>query len=156
MSESAAKSCPVCGEVAAPNAASCRGCGESFTLSRTKLLSWPRAFAFAVTTVYGPFVAMATFMLLFVPCSHCKRTAWVILPWAPAILPVGLASRLLAGGGPLPEIVAVPLELFLSGAVVLICAGILRNCGWGRIVVGGLQFLISSYLAIVVMGLIRA
>lgn len=58
-------------------------------------MSWKLALGIACAPVYGPFVLMATYALLFVSCSHCKSTAWYLLPWAPGLLPVEAGRRLL-------------------------------------------------------------
>ena len=151
-------SCPVCGAELAAGAGSCGGCGESFAAPpgapRHGVPSWPRALAWSTALVYAPFVAIATYMLLFVVCTHCKQTAWMMLPWAPGFLPVELGFQLL-GRRP-PELVCFGLGLVLPAAFVLVLACVLRHCGWGRIVVAGLVLVAGSYLATTLMAMIRA
>jgi hypothetical protein len=157
MSDSAGRLCPVCGAVIASAAGSCGGCGEVFAAARKEPkgpLSWPRAIAWSAAVVYGPFVAMATYMLLFVGCSHCKRTAWTILPWAPGLLPAELILRFLTWRP--PEFVCFVLALGLSATFVLIFARVLRHRGWGRVVVCGLVLVVGSFLATILMAMIRA
>ena len=47
--------------------------------------------ALATLAVYGPFIAMATYTLAFIPCDHCKLATWEVLPYAPAMLPMEFA-----------------------------------------------------------------
>ncbi len=156
MSESAQRPCPVCGGLIAAGSSNCRRCGERFTAPPpTGLLSWPRAIGVSLASIYGPFLAMALYMTLFVSCGHCKRTAWTLLPFGPAVLPLDLTFRAWLGIWP-PNWVSIVLGLAVSTAFVLVSAKILRHCGWGRIVVAGLLVLVNSYLAFVLVAMIRA
>lgn len=47
---------------------------------------WWKAISLAVATAYVPFVFMATYTSLFVPCSHCKTTTWTLLPAGPGLV----------------------------------------------------------------------
>jgi len=154
MSDPVGRSCPLCGAALTAEAGSCGGCGEVFAAARKGPLSWPRAIAWSAAVVYGPFVAMATYMLLFVRCSHCKRTAWMMVPWAPGVLPVELGFQAL-GWRP-PEVIRFGMALGLSVAFLLVFARVLRHCGWGRIVLGGLVLVVGSCLAMILMAMIRA
>lgn len=158
MSQSPERPCPVCGAIVGASAESCRRCGERFTAPPpppTGLLSWPRAIGLSLASIYGPFLAMAMYMTLFVSCGHCKRTAWTLLPFGPAVLPLDLAFRAWLRIR-LPDWASLLLSLAASAACLFVCVKILRHCGWGRIVVAGLLVLVNSYLAFVLVAMIRA
>ena len=55
---------------------------------------WKRAYLLSYLAVYGPFVVMATYTLLYVSCDHCKAATWTTLPYGPGIIPVELVRRL--------------------------------------------------------------
>jgi hypothetical protein len=112
------------------------------------------AFVLSWSTVYGPFVAMATYTTLCVSCSHCKSTAWMLLPYAPAIVPVELARRELDLPRP-SETASVALLLSTSLAMLVAIAWLIRKMSWWRIValVGGLAY--EAFAASVVLALIR-
>ncbi|MEX2317501.1 MAG: hypothetical protein WD669_10150 [Pirellulales bacterium] len=107
-------------------------------------------------TIYGPFVVMATYTLLYVSCSHCKQAAWEFLPYAPGVIPVELGRHLLD----LPRF-SGPLEI---GLAALVSAGMVVGLTWavckGRLwwkafcVTGGL--LLCAYMAFIVFAIIRA
>ena len=64
-------------------------------MSKMSLTSWKRAAGLSCLTVYGPFVVMAIYTLLFVSCNHCKTAAWKLLPCAPGLFLVELGRSLL-------------------------------------------------------------
>lgn len=63
-------------------------------------VGWKRPLLFGFGSVYGPFLVMAVFMGLCVPCAHCKEAAFTILPAAPGYASVGLLWRALFHDGP--------------------------------------------------------
>src|SRR5688500_14824917 len=55
--------------------------------------SWKRAYLLGCLAIYGPFIAMGTYTLLYVSCSHCKAAAWMLLPCGPGLVPVEMARQ---------------------------------------------------------------
>lgn len=49
----------------------------------TRELSWARAGALAVGTIYLPLLGMCLYTTAFVSCSHCKQGVWIVAPFAP-------------------------------------------------------------------------
>lgn len=43
------------------------------------------AYLVAWQAVYAPFVALALFLTIFVPCAHCKASGWIVLPAGPGL-----------------------------------------------------------------------
>jgi hypothetical protein len=46
-------------------------------------LAWKRDLALAVGALYVPLLLMCCYTLLCVPCDHCKRSVWIVAPFAP-------------------------------------------------------------------------
>lgn len=115
-----------------------------------------RALALSGALVYGPFVAMAAYMLFFVPCPHCTSTAWWLMPAAPGVIPVEVAFQML--GMPRPAgTIAISSAMAVSFALVLLPLIIRRRCGKATSVLTGVvQIITSSVLALILMALIRA
>lgn len=120
------------------------------TLSRKRKL----AFLLSWSAVYGPFLAMAIYTSIYVSCSHCKSTAWTLLPFAPGIVPVELSRHALD----LPRASdAVSFALSLSVAVAMFIATdlMIHKRSWWRIIslVGLLAY--EAFAAFAVLAMIR-
>lgn len=117
---------------------------------------WRTAYLLAWGTVYGPFVVMATYMLLYVECSHCKAAAWQMLPYGPGIVLAEIVRRLV-GLSRLDGVVEFGVALVLSVAFVAALTWYLKSVGrilraLGVMLVGGF----CSFCAFGLMALIRA
>ncbi|MBX3412019.1 MAG: hypothetical protein KF708_04820 [Pirellulales bacterium] len=55
---------------------------------RGEIWRWKTPLFFAFAATYLPFLALALFMTAFVPCAHCKQTAWMLAPVGPGLVPV--------------------------------------------------------------------
>lgn len=114
------------------------------------------AYLLSLFAVYGPFVAMATYTLMFVECSHCKQTTWAMLPYGPGVIPLELSHHWLD----LPRIdgaFAYGVGFMLSAACVSALTWFVYTRGrWLRVLslMGALPFF--SFCAYVLLALIRA
>jgi hypothetical protein len=117
---------------------------------------WRRAYVLAYSAVYGPFVVMATYVLLYVECTHCKTAAWQMLPCGPGIILSEIVRRV-AGLSRLDGTMELGVALMLSAAMVAGVTLVLRNVGrlW-QVVVGVTVAAFTSFCALVLMALIRA
>jgi hypothetical protein len=117
---------------------------------------WKRAYVISWSAVYVPFISMAVYTLRCVSCSHCKTTAWTVLPYAPALLPVEIARR----GLDLPRLsdsIWFVVALFVSATIVIALAWLIRTRGrWWRVsgVVTTLAY--CAYAALATLAMIRA
>jgi hypothetical protein len=117
---------------------------------------WQRAGLLSFSAVYGPFVVMATYTLLYVSCSHCQAAAWTLLPYAPALVLVELV-RAAFDLPRLPEWLNVAVALFVSAAMVLALAWIVRTRGfWWRALSIVAMLAYSALAAIATLAVIRA
>jgi|SRR5688572_3522790 len=118
-------------------------------------LSWKRALGISCLPIYGPFILMATYTLLFVSCSHCKKTAWFLLAWAPGLLPVE-AGRHLFDLPRFPDSLSFALAFVTSLAFVAAVAVLLRRSRksglWGI----ALALALASFFAVCTLAMIRS
>lgn len=115
---------------------------------------WGKAIGQATGAVYAPFVAVALFTLLAVPCPHCKQTVWVILPVAPGLFAGGWGLRQISHALPsaAPWIVSCVLSV-LAVAGVAFALPKARRLKW-PVIIGTL--VIATALAVLNLMLIRA
>ena len=108
----------------------------------------------AAAVVYGPFLAMALYTLLFVPCPHCKRTVWETLPISPGLPLSWLALSRIGYPHTLVAVCFASAALTLLMVTAVACA--LRQGGrlkWPMLIAA---ILVASGLAIVNLQFIRA
>jgi hypothetical protein len=124
-------------------------------MTRLSAMSWNRAAAFSCLAVYGPSLLMAIYTLLFVSCSHCKATVWMLLPCAPGLLPVETLRRLL--NLPRPDDTIAFLFAFLTCiSIVFLLTLLIRRGKWLRLTTIALTVALSTLCAIATLGLIRS
>ncbi|MEX0714694.1 MAG: hypothetical protein WD278_20315 [Pirellulales bacterium] len=118
--------------------------------------SWKRAYLLSCLTMYGPFIAMATYTLLHVSCSHCKAAAWMVLPCGPGLVPVELARGWLDLPRP-SDTVWFAAALFVSGAMVIVLAWLIRRRRWWwRALSAAAAMTYGTFAAIGILAAIRA
>jgi hypothetical protein len=115
-----------------------------------------RAYLLAFFVVYGPFIVMATYTLLYVSCSHCKETTWAVLPYGPGMVPVMLMAHWLG----LPDY-SQPASIAPAAAIALgLVAGltwVTRRAHFAWKVLGVIGVLaLSAYGAVVIYAAMRA
>jgi hypothetical protein len=114
------------------------------------------AFLTALVAIWGPFVVMATYMVLFVDCSHCKEAAWSMLPYAPGLVMLELAHHLID----LPRLdgsMSYFASLLCSFAVLVGLTWIVQSCGgWLRITSLVVALGLFAFCAFGLMAAIRA
>jgi hypothetical protein len=127
-------------------------------LSVAMLVSLPRmrklGFVLSWSAIYGPFVAMATYTTIFVSCSHCKSTAWSLLPCAPGIIPLELARH----AADLPRVsdtLAFALSLSVSVAMLITTAVLIHKTIWWRIIALLGLLVYEAFAASAVLAMIR-
>ena len=105
--------------------------------------------------VWGPYLAMAVYTTIFVPCDHCKRAVWMVLPCAPGVLPVEMVRTLLLTGRPPDHLgLAVALKLSVDGALLL--GWLARRGEPGRTVTLGMALAGGSLAAVGLLAAIRS
>lgn len=109
----------------------------------------------ASLAVYGPFVLMAAYTLAAVPCGHCKKAAWMVLPCAPALIPMDAAVRWLHPRGFTNPFVPLSLGLGISVSAVFLLAYVARLGRMARIAALGISFVVLSGAAILLLARIR-
>ncbi len=124
-------------------------------MTNVLIISWSRAAVRSCLAVYGPFVIMAIYTLLFVSCSHCKKVVWAILPIGPSLLPFELARHWLKLRLP-GDVVGYILAFIASAALVLALAWLLRRGIWVRRAAIALALAVFSILAICTLAAIQA
>lgn len=118
--------------------------------------SWKRAYLLACLAVYGPFIVMATYTLLYVSCSHCKSAAWMVLPYGPGLVPVEVARRWLDLPRP-SDTLWFAVALFVSGAMVIGLAWLIRRRSWWwRALSAAAALTYGTFAAIGILAAIRA
>lgn len=96
--------------------------------------SWKQAYLSALGAVYGPFVLMATYTLLWVSCTHCKLAALNLLPIGPGIVLAELGrsalgiSNLLGLGGTILAILLSATSVILGAALIRSNRRLIRAC----------------------------
>jgi hypothetical protein len=115
-----------------------------------------RAYVAAWVAIWGPFVVMATYMLLFVECSHCKAAAWSMLPYSPGFISLELAHHLVD----LPRLhgnISYVASLLCSFAALAGLTWIVQSCGWWlRLVSLVVALAFFSFCAFGLMAAIRS
>jgi hypothetical protein len=124
-------------------------------MTKVRTISWAGAAGLAGLVVYGPFLVMALYALLFVSCSHCQKAAWTLLPWAPGLLPVAFGRRWL-NLPRLADALTFALAFLVSLAMVFALASLAR-CGrrarWAGLAVAAATFSVAAFC---LLALIRA
>ena len=118
-------------------------------------ISWKRAAGLSCLALYGPFVVMAIYALLFVSSSYCKKTAWMLLPCAPGLLPAEHARGWFHFTRP-DDIIWFALSFMISASMILLLACLARRGRWLRWIGFGLALALSSIGAIGLLGLLRS
>ena len=112
------------------------------------------AFFLSWSAVYGPFVTMATYTSLYVSCSHCRLTAWSLLPYAPGIVPLELARRELD----MPrgsDVVSFALALSIAIAMLVATTVLIHKTRWWRIIALAGLLAYEAFAASAVLAMIR-
>ena len=118
-------------------------------------MSWNRAAGLACLAVYGPFLLMAIYTVLFVSCSHCKATVWMLLPCAPGLFPVEGMRRLLNLSRP-DDTIAFIFAFVACVLIVLMLTYFMRRTRWLRLTTFAVTLGLSTLLAIGTLSLIRS
>ena len=118
-------------------------------------MTWLRAAGVAWAAVHGPFVFMATYTLLFVSCSHCKKAAWAVLPFGPGLIPVEAARQWLGLSRP-SELLGFSLASFVAIASVFGLAVLVRRGRWARLLSVAVATAVFSFFAFCTLAMIRA
>jgi hypothetical protein len=106
--------------------------------------------------VYGPFIVMACYAVLFVDCSHCKTTSWEILPIGPGLVSLTLAHHFL----PVPRLddpVSFPLSVVLALGAIGALTFLVRGSGrWPGVVILAVAVSYFSFCAWGLLALLQA
>lgn len=129
--------------------------GAFAIMIKTSAISWERAAGLSCLAVYGPFVVTATYALLFVSCSHCKKTAWTLLPCAPGLLPLEAGRRLLDLPRP-SDALGFALAIIISFAIILALTCLVRRGRRLRLAGLALAIAVFSTFAFCTLSMIRA
>lgn len=117
--------------------------------------SWKGAVGLASLVVYGPFLVMATYSLIFVACPHCKSTAWMLLPAAPGLIPWEATRLSLDLPGVLNALGFIP-QFLGSLAMVWGLAALVRRGQRLRWVAVGVAIALVSIFAFITLSMILA
>jgi hypothetical protein len=118
-------------------------------------ISWKRAAGLSCLAVYGPFIVVAIYALLFVPCSHCKATAWMLLPSSPGLAPIEVGRRWL-GFSRLTDALWFTLAFVVSVFLVCLLAYLLRQRRWLRYLSMAVSVILFFTFAIGLLAAIRS
>jgi hypothetical protein len=114
------------------------------------------AYLVSYAAVYGPFVAMATYAVSFVSCTHCKQTSWQVLPAGPGLIPSDFVRRSVD----LPRLddtIWFGIGFSVAAAMVAGLAWLLATrTRWWQAVGLTTMLALNVFGAIVVLALIRA
>src|SRR5262245_33347021 len=88
-----------------------------------------RAIELSCLALYGPFIVMGVYALLFVSCDHCKRTAWKILPCAPGLFSFEVGRKWLDLPRP-GDALTFALAFIIAIALVFALAAVIRRGRW--------------------------
>lgn len=117
--------------------------------------SWKRAVGLATLAVYAPFVVMAVCTLFFVSCDHCKKTAWLLLPSGPGMLPLE-AARTWLNFSCLSDLPWFVLAFLVALTLVAALAWLIRLGEKPRRIGLCLAFLACSVSAFCLLSMIRS
>jgi hypothetical protein len=129
--------------------------GRIRDMTKALAISWKRAAGLSCLAVFGPFIVMAIYTLLFVSCSHCKRTAWTLLPCAPGLLPIEAGRRLLDLSRPADGI-NFALAFIVSLAMIFTLACLLRRGRRLRFAGVSVALAVFSIFAFCTLSMIRS
>ena len=115
---------------------------------------WKRPLVLGLGSVYGPFVLMAVFMGLFVPCMHCKEAALTILPAAPGYASVRLLWQALFRNSPAESANSV-LGFVVGVLSVAVVATTVRRGGRVAVVLPIIALAAFTFVAIGTAAMIR-
>ena len=118
-------------------------------------IAYKTAMGLSCVAVYGPFVVMALYTLMFVSCSHCKATAWKLLPCAPGLIFVELGRASLDVSRP-DDGVWFALAAIVSLAIVLALSWLLQYGPRTRWVSLGVAVAAFSLVAFGTLSMIRS
>lgn len=116
--------------------------------------AWWKAIGQSVGVLYAPFAIMVGYTLLAVPCPHCKKAVWEILPLAPGLLPSMVLLRWISDR--LPEAV---LWVTSGGLDLIIVAGLaclIRRGARSKWIGVLVTLALSSILAVLTLLAMRA
>lgn len=121
----------------------------------TPMMTWHRATGLASLAVYGPFIIMAGYTLLFISCDHCKKAAWMTLPFGPGLLPLEFLRQCFNFSRP-PAFLWWTLAFLIPLAFIASLAWLLR-LGKVQLSIGlTVVCILSSIAAFCVLSMIRA
>jgi hypothetical protein len=108
------------------------------------------------SAIYGPFLVMAIYALLFVDCTHCKQTAWQLLPYGPGVVAVEMGRQLV--DLPRPDgIREVAVPIVAAAGMVAGLTGLTHIGGrWWKALVLTAAFAACSLFAFGLLAAIRA
>ena len=116
-------------------------------------LPWRTAAALSAAALHGPFVLMALYTFLLVPCDHCKKAAAMLAPVGPGLLSVEVVGR--AIGFRIDDATGLILAGFISLVGVGALTAVVRIGLHWRIIGLTLAALWSSFAAIATLLAIR-
>jgi hypothetical protein len=116
--------------------------------------SWLTSVICSGTAVYGPYVVMAIYTQIYVSCDHCKQATRNLLVCAPGLLPMELAQRGL-GISRQADWIWFGVATLFALAWIAGLAWLFRRSLWLGVPAAVLTFAISSWLAIVLLAMIR-
>src|SRR5262245_54748676 len=124
-------------------------------MTKAPAISWTRAMWLSSLVTYGPFLVMATYTLAFVSCSHCRKSAWELLPAGPGLVPLD-AGRIWLNFPRPAQNLSFAIAVFASLILVAIIASLIRRLPRFKSAIAWLAFGIFTALATCVLALIRA
>lgn len=116
---------------------------------------WTRAVFTAIAAVYGPGIGMALYALLFVACTHCKLSAWVVVPCGPALLPLEIVRQAVRVGAP-GAALTFAAALGASLGMVAALAVMLRRSWWLGLAAACVAAVALSFVAVGTLAAIQA
>lgn len=109
----------------------------------------------SVVAVYGPFLVLALYMSFYVACSHCKSSAWMLLPGGPGVVLVEMGRRLLDLGR-FSDAFLIALAMAASILLTAALVWFQGRAKWISFFTFSLVLLASSYFALALYAVIRS
>ena len=131
------------------------GLGAFAAMHTVSAISWKRAAGLACLLVYGPFIVMATYALVFESSSYCKTHAWTLLPFGPGLLPVEAGRRWFELPRP-SDALGFALAFIVSFIVVCLLASLVRRKRWVRFASMAVALAAFSLSAVSMLAMLRS
>lgn len=117
-------------------------------------MKWTNALWVSAAALHGPYLLMALYTFLFVPCTHCKYTAAMLAPVGPGLLGGMFAARLV--GLHISDTLALLIAAGITLVNLIVLAAIVRVGTHWLIIGGTLAVLGGSFLAYGTLAAIRS